>query len=60
MGKQVQGNLKAALKILRHGRPGLHYTLACVGILPTVSQVWYNHFIMKVIMVLNQFYTGIP
>ena len=60
MGKQVQGNLKVALKSLRHGRPGLHCTLACVGIVPTVSQIWCNLFIMKVIMVLNQFYTGIP
>ena len=60
MGKQVQGNLNKALKSLRHRRAGLHYTLACMRMFPTVSQIQCNLFIMKGIMVLNQFYTGIP
>lgn len=61
MRKQVQGNLKGALKRLRHGRPGLHYTLAHMGILTAIPHIWYNTFIMRVIMFLNRFFfTGIP
>lgn len=60
IGKQIQGNLKEGLKSLRHRRPGLHYTLAHVGTLIAIPKIQYNLFIMKVIMVLNQFYMGIP
>lgn len=59
-GKADPKGFKGGLKRLRHRRPGFHVTLVPVGMLTAVPQIQYNLFIMKVIMVLNQFYMGIP